>query len=256
MAKDTTGSGATKQLKGRARRKQAAAAAGKNAGGAGRTRGRRPRVGASQMRQAFQLTRQSDPRMVPLVLAAGLGVFLVVIAIGILVGHPVYFSFLAVLLGLLAATFVFGRRASASAFSQVEGQPGAAAAVLNSLRGNWRVQPAVAFTAQQDFVHRVVGRPGIVLVAEGSPHRVKGLLAQEKKKAGRLVADTPVYDIIVGDEEGQVSLRKLNRHMTKMPRNIKPAQVNVVDRRLQAMGGAKMPIPKGPMPRVNRGKMR
>lgn len=213
---------------------------------------KRPRVGLSQMRQAFSLTRKSDPKMVPIVLAALLVTFAVVFALGFLVGHPVYFGFLAVLLGLLAATFTFGRRASASAFAQVEGQPGAAAAVLNSLRGNWRVQPAIAFTAQQDFVHRVVGRPGIILVGEGAAHRVKGLIAQEKKKAGRLVGDAPVYDVMVGDAEGQVSLRKLNKHMTKMPRNIKPAQINVLDRRLAAMGGANLPIPKGPMPRSGR----
>ena len=46
----------------------------------------------------------------------------------------------------------------------------------------------------------------VVLVAEGAPHRVKTLLAQEKKRVSRLVGDTPIYDVIVGNEEGQVPL--------------------------------------------------
>ena len=39
----------------------------------------------------------------------------------------------------------------------------------------------------QDVVHRAVGKAGIVLVAEGNPNRVKGLLAAEKKKMARIV---------------------------------------------------------------------
>ena len=36
--------------------------------------------------------------------------------------------------------------------------------------------------ALRDAVHRVLGRPGIILVGEGVPSRVRGLIAQEKKK--------------------------------------------------------------------------
>ena len=66
------------------------------------------------------------------------------------------------------------------------------------MRGDWRVTSGVAGTQQLDAVHRVLGRPGIILVAEGVPSRVRGLLAQEKKKVARVVGETPIYDIIVG----------------------------------------------------------
>ena len=112
--------------------------------------------------------------------------------------------------GALAALIIFGRRAQGSAYRQVEGQPGAAAWVLEGMRGDWRVTSGVAGTAQMDAVHRVLGRPGVILVAEGVPSRVRGLLAQEKKKVARIVGDTPIYDIVVGDGEGQVPLRKLS----------------------------------------------
>ena len=69
----------------------------------------------------------------------------------------------------------------------------------------------MAVTRNQDIVHRAVGRPGVVLVAEGGgPSRLGNLLAQEKKKVARFVPDVPIYEILVGDDEGQVPLRKLN----------------------------------------------
>ena len=45
----------------------------------------------------------------------------------------------------------------------------------------------------------------MIFVAEGAPSRVKPLLAQEKRTA-RLVGDVPIYDVIVGNGEGEVPL--------------------------------------------------
>ncbi len=202
-----------------------------------------------QIRNAFTVTRANDPKVLPLVLAAFFGTLLLFLAIGLIVGHPYYLTFLGLLVALVVTTFVFGRRVQSTAYSQVEGQIGAAAAVLTNMRGDWRVTPAVGFTREQDLLHRVVGRPGIVLVAEGSAGRGRNLVITEKKKLARFVGDTPVYDVLVGDGEGQVPLRQLERHFLKLPRNIKGKQVNELDRRLKAIGGASMPIPKGPAPR-------
>lgn len=212
----------------------------------------------AQLKAAFNVTRHSDRKMLPLVIGTALGVLLVFELLGVLLHHPIYFTVIGVLFALMAATIVFGRRAATAAFAQVEGQPGAAAAVLQSMRGNWRVTPVVAVNPRgRDLVHRVVGRPGIVLVGEGSPARVGQLLSQERKKVARVAADTPVYEVQAGDEDGQVPLRKLQTHFAKMPRNLKPAQVNAIEARLRALGGATVPIPKGPMPtRIPRGRMR
>jgi hypothetical protein len=201
-----------------------------------------------QIKTAFTVTRKQDPKVLPLVLAAFFGPLLLMVAIGLLVGHPFYLAFLGVLLGLVVAAFVFGRRVQATAYSQVEGQVGAAAAILTNMRGDWRVTPAVGFTREQDLVHRVVGRPGVVLVAEGAPQRTRGLITTQKKTLSRFIGDTPVYEVVVGDGEGQVGLRQLERHFLKLPRNIKPKAVNELDRRLKALPTNAMPIPKGPMP--------
>jgi Domain of unknown function (DUF4191) len=147
---------------------------------------------------------------------------------------------------------VFYRRATGAAMREIEGQTGAAAGVLSSMRGDWQVTPAVAFNATQDLVHRVVGRPGIVLVGEGNPTRVRALLAQERRRVNRVAAEVAVTEIVVGDDEGQVSLRKLQTHVMRLPRTLKPAQMSEVKKRMRALGGPQPPIPKGPMPKTPR----
>jgi hypothetical protein len=200
------------------------------------------------IKQAYSLTRKNDPKLPWVMLIAFVVVAAVIEVVGILLGSPYVFLPLAILAGGLAALVLFGRRAQGSAYRQVEGQPGAAAWVLEGMRGDWRVTSGVAGTAQLDAVHRVLGRPGIILVAEGSPTRVRGLLASEKKKVARVVGDTPIYDIVVGDDDGQIPLRKLSAHVMKLPRNLTAADVNSLGRRMSALGGARMPVPGGPLP--------
>jgi hypothetical protein len=230
----------------------------------GRGAGKPPRgARLKQIRTAWTMTRQADPKLLPLCLAAFFGPLLLAVAVG-LVLRPLYLWLpLGFLVGLLLTTVVFGRRVQKTAFAGVEGQVGAAAAVLNSMRGNWRVTPAVGFNQNQELVHRVLGRPGVVLVAEAAPgaaHRgTRNLIANEKRRVTRVIGETPVYEVLVGDGDGQVPLRGLEKHFLRLPRNIKPKQVNILDTRLTALGAAAPPIPKGPMPkggRIPRGKIR
>src|SRR4051795_1691652 len=117
------------------------------------------RARAKQIKQAFDLTRENDPRLLPLLVAAFLGPLVLLVLVGVLLGHPIYFGILGLLIGLIAGVAVFGRRMQKMQYAQVEGQPGAAAAVLQTMRGNWLVTPAVGFTREQDLVHRVIGLP-------------------------------------------------------------------------------------------------
>ncbi|MBJ7903353.1 DUF4191 domain-containing protein [Streptomyces sp. NPDC004549] len=204
-----------------------------------------------QIALTYKMTQKAD-KTIGLVLAAvALGIFGVLLVIGFLVGHPYYFGFAGLLIGLLAAAVVFGRRAERAAFGQMEGKPGAAAAVLDNIGRGWTTTPAVAMNRSQDVVHRAVGKAGIVLVAEGNPNRVKSLLAAEKKKMNRIVADVPVHDLIVGGGEGQVDLKKLRTTMLKYPRVLTGPQVTATNDRLRALGDlmSNMPLPKGPMPK-------
>lgn len=206
----------------------------------------------SQLWQAFQMQRKEDKRLLPYMIGAFVLIVAASVAIGIYAGgFTMYLMILlGVVLGALVAFIIFGRRAQKSVYSKAEGQAGAAAWALDNLRGKWRVTPGVAATGHFDAVHRVIGRPGVIFVAEGSPSRVKPLLAQEKKRTARLVGDVPIYDVIVGNGEGEVPLSKLERHLTRLPANITVKQMDALESKLVALGSRIGPaaMPKGPLP--------
>ncbi|MDV6014587.1 DUF4191 domain-containing protein [Haloechinothrix sp. LS1_15] len=209
----------------------------------------------SQIFQAFKMQRKEDKALIPWML----GVFLVlggtIYGLGHLTGIPWLMLPLGIVTGAMGAMIVFGRRVQRTVYSKAEGQPGAAAWALDNLRGKWRVTHTVAATTQLDAVHRVLGGPGVILVAEGAPHRVKGLLSQEKKRVARLVGEVPIYEFVVGNDEDQVPLRKLQRRMMKLPRNLRGKEVDALEAKLAALGTSRgAAAPKGPQP--NTAKMR
>lgn len=211
----------------------------------------------AQIRQMVALTRKADPTYVPLLAAAIVFGGSIAFTVGWLLAGWILGAVLAILVAFISFTTITSRRGQSAAFSQIEGQPGAAYAILESMRGDWRVTPAVAFNRNQDLVHRVVGRPGVILVAEGSGARARELLSGELRKVRRVIGEAPLHDVVIGDGEGQVPLKRLQAHVMKLPRVLKPKEVNAIESRLKAVGGTAMPLPKGPMPtRVPRGKVR
>lgn len=207
-----------------------------------------PKRGA-QIREAFRLTRRRDKRLIPAMLLAFLVTAGVFIGVGFLLNSPIAFIVFGVIGGVLVGFIVFGRRARTAMYGEIEGQPGAAAAVVTSLRGDWRLTPNVAVTRNQDIVHRVVGKPGVVLIGEGSTDRLGPLIADQQKRIGRVAAGTPVTVILVGNEPGQVPLGKLERKLTRLPRTFKGGTVDQIEGRMRALGGLNIPIPKGPLPK-------
>jgi hypothetical protein len=203
-----------------------------------------------QIFEAFKIQRREDKLLVPLMVGAFLLTIAVVFGLGLIWGLQWFSLPFGIGLGLLFAVLIFGRRVQRNVYAKADGQPGAAAWALENLRGRWKVTPAVAGTTHLDAVHRVIGRPGVVLVAEGAPHRVKALLAQEKKRVSRVVGEaTPIYDVMVGGEEGQVPLRALQKHLMKLPRNISPKQMDSLESKFAALGArGGAALPKGPMP--------
>lgn len=210
----------------------------------------------SQLRQAYKATKRLDPKLGPVLLATFLGVALVVGALLTYFGSIIFGPITGLLSGSLAALIVFGRRAQAANFAELDGKPGAAAAVLGMLRRGWKIEPMVAFTKQQDVVTRVVGPPGIVLVGDGNMNRLKPLMASEKRRHAQVASETPIHEIYMGDGEGQVPMRKLMRHVSRMKRSIKPAEMTDILQRLKAMDARRgaVPIPKGPVPTSMKGQ--
>ncbi|MEY2778057.1 MAG: hypothetical protein RL008_153, partial [Actinomycetota bacterium] len=156
-----------------------------------------------QIGQTYSITRKSDKALPWVILGTLIGTALPLVLIAQLFFESTFSklitSSLAISISLLATVYIFGKRAEKAAYARIEGQPGAAAAVLNTLRKGWFVTPAVAVTRNQDLVHRVIGPVGIVLVGEGSPSRVAQLLESEKIKAKRIAGDIPVSSLIVGN---------------------------------------------------------
>jgi len=214
-----------------------------------------------QFAQTYQMATRSDPRLGVWVAGAGLlaglvgfGVFFLLTGSGGLIS--IVLSVVGgLMLGILAALIIFSRRAQKAVYGQMEGQVGAAAGALGLLKRGWHVDQAIAFTKQQDVVHRVVGPPGIVLVGEGNPSRVKTLLASERRRHERVATDAPVTEIVVGSGEGQIPLSKLSRHVQKMKRQVKPAEITDILARLKAIDASRppVPMPKGPVPTSMKG---
>ncbi len=213
-----------------------------------------------QIVATYKMAKQSDRRL-------GLWVFGAFV-VGAAIGFGLFWIFpgdgpigvaIAVagglLTGLLAAVVLFGRRAQKSAYRQMEGRPGAAGQALGMLRRGWKTDPMIAFNKQQDVVHRVVGPPGIVLVGEGNPNRLRGLLTNERRKHERVAAEIPIHDVICGNGEGEVPLPRLVKHVTKLGKNVKPADLTDVLNRLKALDASRssIPLPKGPIPTSMKG---
>ena len=209
----------------------------------------------------YRMAKKTDPKL-GLVLALA---FVVGAAVGfglffyLMPGSGVFALVLgiigALLLGMLALVIVFSRRAQKSAYSQMEGTPGAGARALSMLRRGWRTDQLVAFNKQQDMVHRVVGPPGLILVGEGNPNRLRQLMTSEQRKLERVAPEIPIHQVVVGDGEGQVPLPKLVKHVTKLGKKVKPAQMTDVLARLKALDAnrSNIPLPKGPVPTSMKG---
>jgi hypothetical protein len=214
-----------------------------------------------QITQTYQMAKRSDPRLGWIIL----GTFVVGAAVGfglmsLLPGSGVLSLIISIvaafMVGTLCALLIFGRRAQKAAYTQMEGQPAAAAGALQMLKRGWKVDPVVGFTKQQDVVHRIVGPPGIVLVGEGSSQaRVKQLLLTERKKHERVAYGVPIHEIVAGRGEGEVPLPKLVRHVQKLGRSVKPAEMTDILQRLKALDAqrGKLPLPKGPVPTSMKG---
>ena len=198
-------------------------------------------------RDAYSVTKQVKP-WIPFAL---IGIFLITwsigIGIGASLGQPIYFAFVFLPLAFLMTLLFFTRQAGTAAYASIEGQTGAGASVLMAIRKGWTTTPAVAVARNQDMVHRSVGRAGIVLTGEGSAG-VNQLLSDERKKTERFAPGVPIALVVIGDAKGQTPLRKLQKHLRKLPKKLTARQMRELRARLKAVGGLSMPIPKGPMP--------
>lgn len=201
-----------------------------------------------QIGMVAKVVHRQSPRSIPLAAGVAVLVLAVFVAVGIITGSWILWPLTGLPIALLTGFIIFTRSAQRVQYKMLDGQIGAGAAILDNMRGNWTTEFAVNANRQQDVVHRVIGRPGVVLVGEGDPHRLKSLISSEKKRVSRVALDTPIYDYKVGNGEDQIPLSKLQRTLVRLPRTLDKKDVTQLNYRLRALP-AKMQMPKGPLPR-------
>ena len=204
-----------------------------------------------QIWQTYKVTAESDPQLNWWLLGGFGGTVVLSLILGIVLGTWWMWLLLGVMGGLTLALWLLLDRAKKATFVRYAGQPGSAEVALSMLdKKKWFYTPVITATRQLDVVHRAVGPGGIVLVGEGTPSRVRALLASEAKKHEQVAYGVGVTTILMGDGEGQVPLSKLANHLKKLPKKLEASQVTDVKARLRALDAArpKVPIPRGPLP--------
>lgn len=235
--------------------KAALKAAKKEERAAKRAKGKQTR---GQIWQAFKLQRKRDPKLVPLMLLTFLGMGLLFFLIGLLWGGQWFMLVIGLAFGTVAAMWLFSRRLERSMYDEIGDTAGAAGWALENMRNTmgivWITKTGAQANTHMDTVHRVVGVPGVVLVGEGNPNRLRTLMSKEAKRVDRLLGGVPIHEVYVGEGEGQVQVRDLQKHLLKLPKNYKKDDVYSMNAKLEAMDArtnrGQMPgMPGGPLPR-------
>ena len=211
-----------------------------------------------QLKQAFNIQRKRDKALVPIMVACILGGGLLFFLLGMWWGWKWFWLVMGLILGAVLAMFIFSRRLEKSMYEEVGDTPGAAGWTLENMRNTmgivWLTKTGVQANTHMDTVHRVVGNPGVVLVGEGDPKRLKPLMQKERKRVERLLAGVPVFEVYAGEGEGQVRTRDLQKHLLKLPKNYQKDEVYNFSAKLDAMdsrtrGGQPAGLPGGPLPK-------
>ena len=203
------------------------------------------------LRQAYSVTREARPILPILLLAIFIGVMAIGIGIGIAVDRTLYISLMTIPFALIITLFSFSRIAEGAAYASIAGRAGAGASVLMSIRKGWTTTAGVQVARNQDLVHRSLGRAGVVITGEGS-NNVRVMMTDERRKMERFLSGVPVHEILVGDEEGRIPLRKIQKHLKKLPKKLTKSQLREARAREKSLGGMKLPMPKGPMPNMRK----
>ena len=205
-----------------------------------------------QFRETYAITTKQVDKLGLKLVAVFLATFAIIVAIGFALGSPIPFVVLGLGVSFLVTTFVFGKIAESAAYASISGQLGAAASVANAMpeRRGWSTTPGVAVDKNQNLVHRLIGRPGIILIAEGD--RPQALIAEQRKVHTRFVPGVPIHELYVGHEA--LELIELQKAIKKLPKALRPREVTELRRKLNALPKMAMPIPKGPMPTGRRPK--
>jgi hypothetical protein len=202
-----------------------------------------------QIWEVYKLTSEYTPLIWLYMLSALIGFILLGIILGVFVlkGRGVFVITICVPLGLLAAMIILTRFAESATYKSIEGKPGAAYAGIANLKRGWRIskEPIAMNKKGPSFVFRAIGRPGVILIAEGSDSVVKNLLAKERMKANRIAPGVPITTIFAGSNANQTPIKQIAKKIKKLPKKLSAVETSGVINRIESFGNFQMGIPKG-----------
>lgn len=207
-----------------------------------------------QLLRVYRITAKSDPSSAWMALLG----FLIAVGVGLLLGFLMnpgnvwgiaLWVLTGVTTGLLVAMIIMSKRAERNAYMRIEGQPGAAGAVLDSqIKRSWRATPMpVAISPKsKDAVYRMVGPAGVVLIGEGQGVRLTQMLDDEARKIQRVAPGVTTHKLTLTVDDSGVRLHALLKTVYKLKKSMTRAEVSAVANRLSSLGsGTSLPIPKG-----------
>ncbi|AYD89719.1 DUF4191 family protein [Actinomyces sp. 2119] len=225
----------------------------------------RVRRALQNIRDSYTISRRTYPWVGWAMLGSAVALVGLAVWVSVLSSQPLWYWLpLAVLLALTVCMVILSLTVRRASYTQLEGTPGAAKAVLDQAGRGWYVesQPVAVSPRTMDLVWRMVGRPGVVLVAEGAVSHTRRMLEEEERKVRRVLSTVPVHVIHVGTGTGQVRLTELSRTLRQLP--TKPTrltdnEISQVSKRLESLASKGMSMPRGVDPskaRIDRRALR
>ncbi len=183
-------------------------------------------------------------------LGLGIGLLIGFLVPPVAVWTVILWAVSGVMFGLLGAMILMTRVSTRAMYRKLDGVPGGAGHVLStSLGRRWVASdmPVGVNPKTQDAVYRVIGRGGVVIVAEGARGRLARLVSDEKMKVSRVASGVPITVIHLGHGEGEVEIGKLAATIKSLPKTVDRSTMAAVVKRVGSVSQSvtSLPIPKG-----------
>lgn len=209
----------------------------------------------AQLRSLYTFTK-AEFSWLPWALVA---VVIVGIGLGVLIGFLIpptaiwsiiLWGVTGLMFGLLGAMILMTRLSTRAMYKKLDGMPGASGHILStSLGRKWVASdmPVGINPKTQDAVYRVIGRGGVVIVAEGARGRLTRLVNDEKMKVQRVASGVPIHVLYVGHGEGEIPISKLSSTIKAFPKKVDRTTMAAVVKRVDSVSQSvtSLPIPKG-----------
>ena len=213
---------------------------------------------------AFQFVRANDRFFFPAFLVLMVVILGGGVAMGFItgggVGNHIYANFAGLTLAALATMILLSVRVDKAAFNRFDGMFGGSLPAVQTIRRGWKFEddPIEVDSKGRAVVFQGVGKGGLVLIGEGDA-AVRKLLVSARQRTQRIVPGVPIHEFYVGKGQGQTPIRELPKAIKKLKKVLGKGERAAVQARLKALGGTRLPIPKGIDPtraRPNRKAMR